>query len=123
MKKQYECLLILNDAISDEEKKKTADKIKQIFNKFQVKVLKKIEWGRKKLGFPIKKTKLGVYFIFYIEVETDKISELRTLFGYEENILKNIFFQIKNWKKELEYFQNIIETPELNVEKINPSKK
>lgn len=117
MKKQYECLIIINDIISDEEKKKASNKIKQIFSKFQVKVLKKVEWGRKTLGYPINKTKLGIYFIYYINVETNAIAELRTLFGYEEHILKNIFFEVKNWKKELEYFQSLIENPELNVEK------
>jgi small subunit ribosomal protein S6 len=123
MEKQYECLLIINGSLSDEEQKKTADTIKRIFSKHKAKVLKKEEWGRKKLGYPIKKSKLGVYFLFYIEINTDAIAELRTLFGYEENILKNVFFQVDDWKKEFEYYQKLKENPQLNVEKLVPNNK
>ena len=123
MKKQYECLIIIDDSLNDEDKKKTGDKVKQIFSKFKATVLKKKEWGRKKLGYPIKKSKFGVFFIFYLEIESSKVAELRVLLGYEAGILKNILFLVENWEKEFEYFQELIKNPNLNIEKINPENK
>ena len=118
MKKQYECLIIINDSLSEAEKKQADERIAQIFSKSQAKILKKTEWGRKKLGYPIKKAKNGIFFIFYIEVDSELVSKLKTLFGYEVCILKNMFFLIEDWAKELNYFEKLKEDPHFNVEKL-----
>ena len=115
MKKHYECLIINNGMLSAEDKQAAEKKIDQIFSKFKVKILKKIEWGKRKLGYPIKKIFHGDYFIFYIEAEPTVIAELRTLFGYETNVLKNMFFGVEDWEKELLFLNKLQADPQVNV--------
>ena len=105
MKQQYECLLIIKGTLSEEEKQKTEKQIQQIFAKFKAKTLKKVDWGRRNLAYPMKKVLQGFYYFFYIEVETNAIAEMRVLFGYETSVLKNIFFAASNWQKEAELLE------------------
>ncbi len=118
MKKQYECLLIIKGTLSEEEKQKAIKQIEKIFAKFKIKTLEKIDWGRRNLAYPIKKILQGFYYFFYIEVETDAIAEMRILFGYEDSILKNIFFVTSDWQKEVAFLKQTTKEPNLNVEKL-----
>ncbi len=118
MKKQYECLLIINGTLSEEERQKAEKQITQIFAKFNAKILEKIDWGRRKLAYPMKKVLQGFYYFYYIVVETDALAEIRILFGYEASILKNIFFSTSNWQKEATLLKQITKEPNRNVEKL-----
>ncbi len=118
MKQQYECLLIIKGALSEEEKQKAEKQIKQIFTKFKTKILGKVDWGRRKLAYPMKKVFHGFYYFFYIEVETTAIAEMRVLFGYEASVLKNIFFSVSNWQKEADLLKQMTKEPNANVEKL-----
>ena len=70
------------------------------------------------MAYPIKKILQGFYYFFYIEVETDAIAEMRILFGYEDSILKNIFFVTSDWQKEVAFLKQTTKEPNLNVEKL-----
>ena len=118
MKKQYECLLIVNGTLSEEKKQEAEKKIIQIFTKFKAKILGKVDWGRRNLAYPMKKVLQGYYYFYYIEIETDAIAEMRILFGYEASILKNIFFSTSDWQKETSLLKQIAKEPNRNVDKL-----
>ena len=82
-----------------------------------MKTLEKMRLGKKKFGLPYKKNPRDFNF-FYIEVETDAIAEMRILFGYEDSILKNIFFVTSDWQKEVAFLKQTTKEPNLNVEKL-----
>ena len=77
-----------------------------------------MDWGRRKLAYPMKKVFHGFYYFFYIEVETTAIAEMRVLFGYEASVLKNIFFSVSNWQKEADLLKQMTKEPNANVEKL-----
>lgn len=118
MKKTYEYLVILNGMLSEEERQKAEKQIDQIFSKAKAEIKKKIDFGKRKLGYPIKKVFYGVYLFFYIEVKATDVKEIQTLLGYEATILKNIFFAIENWEKEAELLEKFQTNPQTNVEKL-----
>lgn len=88
----YESIIILSQAISDESKLAVAEKVKELIQANGE--LKNVEeWGRKTLAYEIKKQKEGFYILFTFSVKPESISELDRILGLDESVLKHIIIK------------------------------
>ncbi|MDR1759615.1 MAG: 30S ribosomal protein S6 [Fibrobacter sp.] len=85
--KQYETMVIIDAMISDEaiasEVQAISDKISQAGE-----VIRRDDWGKRKMAYQIKKKTHGYYVIFYYKADVAVISALETAFKLNENILR-----------------------------------
>ncbi len=85
--KQYETMVIIDAMISDEaiasEVQAISDKISQAGE-----VIRRDDWGKRKMAYQIKKKTHGYYVIFYYKAEVAVINALETAFKLNDNILR-----------------------------------
>ncbi|MEW6608533.1 MAG: 30S ribosomal protein S6 [bacterium] len=77
----YECMLIVNSQVKEEEVEKLIKKVEKIVEKHSGEIKKVTKLGLKKLANPIKHKREGIYYLLNLEIDPVSIKEY-------ENILK-----------------------------------
>ena len=85
--KQYETMVILDAMLSDDviasEVQSFADKITAAGE-----ILRRDDWGKRKLAYEIKHKTHGYYVIFYYKAEASVVSTLENIFKLDGNVLR-----------------------------------
>jgi len=90
----YQLIFVMPDSLSEEEVKKTQEKIKKLLPDTKA---KEDFWGRKKLAYRIGKNDFGYYSTFSFQAETDAISLILKKLRLSEDIIR---FMINKTTKE-----------------------
>lgn len=102
MVKNYEICFLLRADVPEEDLNKEIDYIERSILKEGGEIVKKENWGRKTLAYPIKKKEEAIYYLFYIKSAPDKIANIENNFYRRENILRYLILQRKKFNfKEL----------------------
>jgi small subunit ribosomal protein S6 len=78
-----------------EEKDQVLEKIKQIVESKEGKILKIDEWGLRKLAYPIQKKKQGYYVLIEFYGLADLPKDLEEFFKIDERIIRFIIVKLK----------------------------
>lgn len=87
-KKVYECAVLINAALEDEQIDTIINRIKETISGNDGEIREIENWGRKRLAYMVKKSKIGYYAIFRFDALPDLISKLERFFQLDENILR-----------------------------------
>ena len=98
--KSYQSVLILKADLDDAQVDQSIEKITEFLSKNNGSLLKVDKWGKKRLGYRIKKSRFGYYLNIYHTCESLKVSALEADYKLYDLILK--FLVIKLSDKELE---------------------
>ena len=98
--KFYQSVLILKADLDDAQVDQVIEKITEFLSKNNGSLLKVDKWGKKRLGYRIKKSRFGYYLNIYHTCESLKVSALEADYKLYDLILK--FLVIKLSDKELE---------------------
>ncbi|NMB57418.1 30S ribosomal protein S6 [Candidatus Beckwithbacteria bacterium] len=88
--KKYELTFVYQKDLKDVEKN-----LEKILDSVKAKIVKKEDWGVKKLAYAIKKQTEAKYLYFEIELEADKTKELENKIKLEENLLRYLIIAVK----------------------------
>jgi len=117
IKKMYESAILINAALEDNQIQSIISHIKELISSNDGEITDIEDWGRKRLAYMIKKSKIGYYIIFQFNAYPQIIPTLEKLYKLDENILrylnikltKNALEQIeKNKKQSLAEADNVI---------------
>ncbi len=98
MIRKYEIMFLFNPKIDE---KNLSNLIEKIEKKLDGKIVKKEEWGKKEISYPIKKHKEAIYFLYYIETKSENIEELKKIILIEKNVLRHLIIRHdKKWPFE-----------------------
>ncbi|MCI8397684.1 MAG: 30S ribosomal protein S6 [Clostridia bacterium] len=86
---EYETIFIINNEITDNEKRKVISKIEELITN-NGKITKVDNLGTRKLAYEIKKQKVGYYCLIEFNAKPNLICELERLFRITEDVLKFI---------------------------------
>ncbi|MCJ7829674.1 30S ribosomal protein S6 [Patescibacteria group bacterium] len=89
----YELTLILDADLSAEDQKKLTEKIKKIIEDAKGQVEKTNDWGKKELAYPIKKKKMGFYFLWEIKLTPDDLDKIDKKLKIEEEVLRYLILR------------------------------
>ncbi len=89
---KYELTVILRNTTAESLK----EKVKEILEKFQVKILEEDTWGVKKLAYEIDGEREGTYLLFNIEAPTESIDKIISEFRINADILRYLFVKVKS---------------------------
>ena len=85
--KQYETMVLLDAMLSDDviasEVQSFADKITAAGE-----ILRRDDWGKRKLAYSIKKRQHGFYVIFYYKAEAATVASVEAALKLNENVLR-----------------------------------
>ncbi len=108
--RQYETMVIIDAMISDEA---IAAEIRKINDAIVAsgEVLRRDDWGKRKMAYQIKKKTHGFYVIFYYKAETAVVDALEKAFKLNDNILR--WMTLADYPmSEIVYDQNLAQTTE-----------
>ena len=95
---KYELVLVLPGNLEKNSLSTLEANLKKILSTVKAKLVKAEDWGTKKLAYPIKRTNLGQYYFWQIEIEGSKIKELHRLLNFETKLLRYMLLKIENKK-------------------------
>jgi small subunit ribosomal protein S6 len=87
-RKIYESAVLINAALEDEQIQSIISRIKEILTSNNGEIKEIEDWGRKRLAYTIKKSKIGYYIIFRFNAFPDIISTLERFYKLDESILR-----------------------------------
>ena len=93
MHREYEVTLVLNPQMSAEVFKKTIEKYESVLLADGGQIVKKDDWGVRKLAYPMKKQYRGRYVHYDLTCKPEHLKESERLMRIDENVLRylNIF--------------------------------
>lgn len=90
----YELVLVLPGNLEKENLSSLTTGLKKIVATVDGKILKEEDWGVKKMAYQIKKTDLGDYLFWNVEIPKNKIKELNQLLNFETRLLRYMLLKI-----------------------------
>ncbi len=106
-KRHYESVVILNAALEDDQIEATLTRIQDTLKTNGAEITDIEKWGRKRLAYPIQKSKSGYYGIFRFIASSESISELERIYRLDETIVR--YLTISLGKKDLEHIAKMKE--------------
>ena len=110
MMKHYESVVILNAALDDEHINATVENFSNIIKDNGGEIVDLDLWGRKRLAYPIKKSKSGYCAIYRFTSNPEVIAKLERMFRLDENVIRYLTIVLD--KKALEHYENLKEQKE-----------
>lgn len=98
--RMYEGLFIFPPASGPEARQKEIESVEGAIKKFGGVIQEKIEWGKRELGYPLKKNREGHFIILNFQLDSLKVAALREAFTLQESLLK-FMITIKETKAKI----------------------
>ena len=91
---KYELMLIINPAISEDQRNASVSDLKALFAKNEVTISKEDVWWDKKLAYKINKSDRGFYILFDLEMNGKSIKEMSKIINLDKNIWRYMFTRV-----------------------------
>lgn len=101
----YESVVIANAALDDEQIDAIVKNISDLIKDNGGEITELELWGRKRLAYPINKSKSGYYAIYRFSANPAFIAKLERMYRLDENIIR--FLTTVLDKKALEYYETL----------------
>lgn len=99
----YESAILINAALEDNQIENVINRVKEFITTNGGQIRDFENWGRKRLAYPVKKSKIGYYAIFRFEAPGSIVSKLERFYNLDEHILR--YLTIKLSKEALEQIE------------------
>jgi small subunit ribosomal protein S6 len=120
-KNVYESAVLINAALDDEQIENLIARIKENINNNGGEIIEVENWGRKRLAYMVKKSKIGYYIFFRFNAPSNMVSKLERFYSLEENILRYLTVFLD--KDALEQLELNKKQSSVGVEENNPENK
>ena len=87
-KRVYESAILINAALDDEAIINLIGRVKETITTNGGEILDIDDWGRKRLAYQVKKSKIGYYVIFRFNSSLDIVPKLERYYQLDETILR-----------------------------------
>ena len=92
---KYELMYIVASTVSDDQIPSVTDGVLSLIGELGGKVEREEKLGKKKLAYPIKKTRNGFYDVVVFDMPGSKLSDLDTKILHTEGIVRHIVVNIE----------------------------
>lgn len=86
--RKYEGLFIFPPEETSDAAKEGEKRLEEAIRRFGGNVLERRDWGRRALGYPIRKAREGRMLLWNFEMESSQVAEFRKILQLDEKILK-----------------------------------
>ncbi len=101
----YESVVITNATLDDEQINSIVKNITDLIKENGGEITEIELWGRKRLAYPINKSKSGYYTIYRFKANPAFIAKLERMYRLDENIIRYLTIVLD--KKALEHYENL----------------
>ncbi len=99
----YESVVIFNAALEGEQIQSAISRTQEAIKTNGGEINEVEDWGRRRLAYPIQKSKSGYYYVIRYTAMPESISKIERAFFLEEAIIR--YLTVKLDKKALEYYK------------------
>jgi len=99
---QYELMYILSSDIPDNEEPALSDSIKNFIMETGGEITKEEKLGKKRLAYPIKKTRNAFYGLFHFNIASDKIIEIEHKIRVTQGIIRHMIVNMEDMLARME---------------------
>jgi small subunit ribosomal protein S6 len=92
----YESAVIINAALEDEQIDSVISHIKETISHNGGEIREIENWGRKRLAYMVKKSKIGYYVFFRFNAPSSIVSKLERTYVLDEHILRFLTIKLDN---------------------------
>ncbi len=92
----YESAVLINAALDDEQIEGIISHIKDTIVNNGGEIREIENWGRKRLAYMVKKSKIGYYVIYRFDAPSTLVAKLERTFILDENILRYLTINLDN---------------------------
>jgi small subunit ribosomal protein S6 len=85
---KYDVIYILDPNATTEEAAAISTKVEQIVAEAKGTILKKDDWGKRRLAYMVKKNREGHYIFFHLSISTETIAEITRNLRLMEKVIK-----------------------------------
>ncbi len=89
----YETIFILDSLLTQEEIDKTVDRVKEIIENNNGKVLTVDKWGKRRLSYEIEKKQYGYYVSIEFEAEGNLPQVLQTEYNFTDKVIRYLTYR------------------------------
>lgn len=102
-KSVYESAILINAALDDQQIESIIARVKDLITNNGGEIREVENWGRKRLAYPVEKSKIGYYAIYRFDAPGDIVTKLERAYTLDEQILR--FVTLKLSKDALEQIE------------------
>jgi small subunit ribosomal protein S6 len=118
-KRVYESAILINAALDDETIKNLIGRVKETITTNGGEILEIDDWGRKRLAYQVKKSKIGYYVIFRFNSLPDLVPKLERYYQLDETILRYLTISLsKDALEQIEIDKSLLPQLVEEVEQI-----
>lgn len=99
----YESAILINAALEDNQIENVINRVKEFITTNGGQIRDFENWGRKRLAYPVEKSKIGYYVILRFDAPGSIVSKLERFYNLDEHILR--YLTIKLSKEALEQIE------------------
>jgi len=88
--KKYEIVLILDPTIEDSEVENKFNSVLEMLKSQGAEILDCLDWGKRKLAYPIKKKENGIYRVYRFNAKPQAIAEIERRLRIDEHLLRSL---------------------------------
>lgn len=92
----YESAVLINAALDDEQINSIIENIKETISNNGGEIREIENWGRKRLAYMVKKSRIGYYVIFRFDAPSTIVSKLERFYSLDEYILRFLTLRLDN---------------------------
>ena len=92
----YESAVLINAALDDQQIEAILSRIKELITNNGGEIRDFDNWGRKRLAYPVEKSKIGYYAIYRFEAPSDIVAKLERAYSLDEQILRYVTLKLDN---------------------------
>lgn len=92
----YESAVLINAALDDQQIDSILSRIKDLITNNGGQIREVENWGRKRLAYPVEKSKIGYYAIYRFDAPSDIVARLERIYTLEEQILRFVTLKLSN---------------------------
>jgi small subunit ribosomal protein S6 len=93
MLNQYETVFIITPVLSEAQMKEAVEKVRKIITDNGGEIVQHVDWGLRKMAYPIKNKSTGFYNHFEFKAPGELIGKLETEYRRDERVIKVSYFQ------------------------------
>lgn len=90
MKRNYECMLLLDNREVRQGWQRLKDVVAAMFTKHGGQILSSRRWDERRLAYPILRHQRGTYLLVYFAAETSSLAALRREIELSETVLRHV---------------------------------
>lgn len=121
----YESAILINAALEDNQIESVINRVKEFITTNGGQIRDFENWGRKRLAYPVEKSKIGYYAIFRFDAPGSIVSKLERFYNLDEHILRYLTIKLskealeqieKNKSQSVSIKEESISDPEVNLQ-------